>query len=192
MREILVRDGQTGARRRAAARRRRRAQRRRAEPAAGPARAERIRRRARRPRPRSSRASPRPPISRTAEAAEHLARERALFAARRRTLDEHIASLHAQIREAQAQVDGARDADRGDRDVRPALRRGAGDQREARAAGLRPAHAPAGAAARRGGLPRAAWASTAATWRSRASASASWRRASRRRATSTSSRPPTS
>jgi HlyD family type I secretion membrane fusion protein len=37
-------------------------------------------------------------------ASEPLARERALFAARRRTLDEQIASLHAQIREAQAQA----------------------------------------------------------------------------------------
>ena len=37
------------------------------------------------------------------EASEHLARERALFAARRRTLDEQIVSLQAQIREAQAQ-----------------------------------------------------------------------------------------
>ncbi len=38
------------------------------------------------------------------EAAEHLARERALFAARRRTLDEQIVSLRAQIREAHAQA----------------------------------------------------------------------------------------
>ncbi len=38
------------------------------------------------------------------EAAEHLARERALFVARRRTLDEQIGSLHAQIREGHAQV----------------------------------------------------------------------------------------
>jgi HlyD family type I secretion membrane fusion protein len=38
------------------------------------------------------------------EAAEHLARERALFAARRRTLDEQIVSLHTQIREARAQA----------------------------------------------------------------------------------------
>ncbi len=40
----------------------------------------------------------------TTEAAEHLARERALFVARRRTLDEQVASLRAQIREAHAQV----------------------------------------------------------------------------------------
>jgi len=38
------------------------------------------------------------------EAGEHLARERALFAARRRTLDEQIVSLRVQIREAQAQA----------------------------------------------------------------------------------------
>jgi HlyD family type I secretion membrane fusion protein len=38
------------------------------------------------------------------EAADHLARERALFAARRRTLDEQVASLQVQIREAQAQA----------------------------------------------------------------------------------------
>lgn len=37
-------------------------------------------------------------------AAEHLARERGLFDARRRTLDEHIASLQGQIREAHAQA----------------------------------------------------------------------------------------
>ena len=37
------------------------------------------------------------------EVAEHLAREHALFAARRRTLDEQIASLEKQIREAYAQ-----------------------------------------------------------------------------------------
>jgi HlyD family type I secretion membrane fusion protein len=37
-------------------------------------------------------------------AAEHLARERGLFEARRRTLDEHVASLQAQIRDAQAQT----------------------------------------------------------------------------------------
>jgi HlyD family type I secretion membrane fusion protein len=35
---------------------------------------------------------------------EHVARETALFDARRRTLDEQIASLHAQIRDAQAQA----------------------------------------------------------------------------------------
>ena len=35
---------------------------------------------------------------------EHAEREQALFAARRRTLDEHVASLQAQIRDARAQV----------------------------------------------------------------------------------------
>jgi HlyD family type I secretion membrane fusion protein len=44
-------------------------------------------------------------IAGTAQAAEHLARERALFAARRRTLDEHVASLQAQMREAHAQAE---------------------------------------------------------------------------------------
>jgi HlyD family type I secretion membrane fusion protein len=39
-----------------------------------------------------------------ADAAGPLARERALFAARRRTLDEQVASLRTQIREAHAQV----------------------------------------------------------------------------------------
>jgi len=38
------------------------------------------------------------------EAAEHLARERALFAARRRTLDEQIVSVQVQIKQAQAQA----------------------------------------------------------------------------------------
>jgi HlyD family type I secretion membrane fusion protein len=38
------------------------------------------------------------------EAAEHLAREHALFAARRRTLDEQVAALEKQIREAHAQA----------------------------------------------------------------------------------------
>ena len=38
------------------------------------------------------------------DAAEHLARERALFVARRRTLDEHLDSLRSQIREAHAQM----------------------------------------------------------------------------------------
>jgi HlyD family type I secretion membrane fusion protein len=37
-------------------------------------------------------------------AAEHLTRERALFAARRRTLDEQVESLRLQIREAHAQI----------------------------------------------------------------------------------------
>jgi len=40
-----------------------------------------------------------------AEITEHLAREKALFAARRRTLDEQIASLEKQIRESHAQAD---------------------------------------------------------------------------------------
>jgi HlyD family type I secretion membrane fusion protein len=44
------------------------------------------------------------PADLASEAAEHLARERALFAARRRTLDEQIVSLQTQIREAQAQA----------------------------------------------------------------------------------------
>ena len=39
------------------------------------------------------------------DAAEHLAREQALFTARRRTLDEQIAALEKQIREAHAQAD---------------------------------------------------------------------------------------
>jgi HlyD family type I secretion membrane fusion protein len=38
------------------------------------------------------------------EAAEHAAREQALFRARRRTLDEQVASLQAQIRDGQAQA----------------------------------------------------------------------------------------
>ena len=45
-----------------------------------------------------------PELPSAPDAAEHLARERALFDARRRTLDEQIASLHAQMREAQAQA----------------------------------------------------------------------------------------
>jgi HlyD family type I secretion membrane fusion protein len=44
------------------------------------------------------------PADLASEAAEHLARERALFAARRRTLDEQIVSFQAQIREARAQA----------------------------------------------------------------------------------------
>ena len=44
------------------------------------------------------------PADLAGDAAEHLARERALFAARRRTLDEQVVSLQAQIREAQAQA----------------------------------------------------------------------------------------
>ena len=39
-----------------------------------------------------------------AQASEHAEREQALFAARRRTLDEHVASLQAQIRDARAQA----------------------------------------------------------------------------------------
>jgi HlyD family type I secretion membrane fusion protein len=39
------------------------------------------------------------------EAAEHLAREHALFAARRRTLDEQVAALEKQIRDAHVQAD---------------------------------------------------------------------------------------
>ena len=42
--------------------------------------------------------------SASAEAADHLARERALFASRRRTLNEQVASLEAQTREAEAQA----------------------------------------------------------------------------------------
>jgi len=41
----------------------------------------------------------------TPQAREHLARETALFDARRRTLDEYIASLEAQLRESQAEAD---------------------------------------------------------------------------------------
>jgi HlyD family type I secretion membrane fusion protein len=40
----------------------------------------------------------------TPRVAEHLAREQALFDARRRTLDEQVASLHAQIRDSQSQA----------------------------------------------------------------------------------------
>ena len=39
-----------------------------------------------------------------AEAGEHVARERALFIARRRSLDEQIAALHEQVRQGQAQA----------------------------------------------------------------------------------------
>jgi HlyD family type I secretion membrane fusion protein len=45
------------------------------------------------------------PASESAKNAEHVARERALFAARRRTLDEQIASLEAQIDDAHAQAE---------------------------------------------------------------------------------------
>ena len=65
------------------------------------------------------RASSRRRIGDQPEAAEHLARERALFAARRRTLDEQIAALRSQIREAQAQVEAL-----GRRSRRPNPRRG--------------------------------------------------------------------
>jgi HlyD family type I secretion membrane fusion protein len=43
-------------------------------------------------------------LARQPDAAEHLAREHALFTARRRTLDEQIAALEKQIREAHAQA----------------------------------------------------------------------------------------
>ena len=45
-----------------------------------------------------------PPELQGAEAAEHVARERALFTARRRALDEQVAALHEQVRQAQAQA----------------------------------------------------------------------------------------
>jgi HlyD family type I secretion membrane fusion protein len=45
-----------------------------------------------------------PPVLQGAEAAEHVARERALFAARRRALDEQVAALQEQVRQAQAQA----------------------------------------------------------------------------------------
>ncbi len=45
-----------------------------------------------------------PPELQGAEAAEHVARERALFAARRRALDEQVAALQEQVRQAQAQA----------------------------------------------------------------------------------------
>jgi multidrug efflux pump subunit AcrA (membrane-fusion protein) len=44
-------------------------------------------------------------VAGTPQAAEYLARERALFAARRRTLEEHVASLQTQMREAHAQAE---------------------------------------------------------------------------------------
>jgi HlyD family type I secretion membrane fusion protein len=43
-------------------------------------------------------------LAHTARVAEHLAREQALFEARRRTLNEQVASLNAQMRDAQAQA----------------------------------------------------------------------------------------
>ncbi|MGH8696174.1 MAG: hypothetical protein ACREVS_06830, partial [Burkholderiales bacterium] len=45
-----------------------------------------------------------PPAGLADPANEHLARERALFAARRRTLDQQIASLQSQIRDAHSQA----------------------------------------------------------------------------------------
>jgi HlyD family type I secretion membrane fusion protein len=46
-----------------------------------------------------------PPGSESTKNAEHVARETALFAARRRTLDEHIAALESQLRDARAQAE---------------------------------------------------------------------------------------
>ena len=48
--------------------------------------------------------APRFAVAQEDMASEHATRERALFAARRRTLDEQVASLEAQIRDAQAQT----------------------------------------------------------------------------------------
>jgi membrane fusion protein, type I secretion system len=48
--------------------------------------------------------APRFAVAQEDAASEHATRERALFAARRRTLDEQVASLEAQIRDAQAQT----------------------------------------------------------------------------------------
>lgn len=45
-----------------------------------------------------------PELTESAKANEHLARERGLFAARRRSLDELLSALRSQIRDAQAQV----------------------------------------------------------------------------------------
>jgi HlyD family type I secretion membrane fusion protein len=45
-----------------------------------------------------------PPELQRPQAAEHVARERTLFLARRRTLDEQVASLHEQVRQGQAQA----------------------------------------------------------------------------------------
>jgi HlyD family type I secretion membrane fusion protein len=45
-----------------------------------------------------------PPELQGPEAAEHVARERALFSARRRALDEQVAALQEQVRQAQAQA----------------------------------------------------------------------------------------
>jgi HlyD family type I secretion membrane fusion protein len=44
-------------------------------------------------------------LAHRAEASEHLQRERALFTARRRTLDEYLGSLRTQIRDAHGQID---------------------------------------------------------------------------------------
>ena len=116
-------------------------------------------------------------------------REHALFVTRRRILDEQIASLQTQIREAEAQA-SATGADRGDRDLGAALGRGARDERPARAPGLREPHAPARAAAHGGRLPRARG---RVPQRARRRAPAHRRHArARRRATSIRARPPTS
>ncbi len=106
VREILVRDGEHVARRPAADRDRRRAQRCRAEPAAGSARRGARSQCARDggSRARSAR-SQRPPTGESSRRTPSTSRaRRALFAARRRTLDEQIASLEAQIRDAHAQA----------------------------------------------------------------------------------------
>ena len=176
-------------RRRAAGRRRRRAQRRGAEPAAGPA-----ARGAHPPGARRGRSGARAALrrrrqsSRTAEADEHLARERALFAARRRTLDEQVGSLQAQIREAHAQAAALESQIEATETSDAPLRRGAGDQRQAGAAGLRPAHARCSRCSARAADYRAQARRVPQRPRGRAPARrASWRRASRRRATSTSS-----
>ena len=142
VREILVRDGQKRARGPAARGGRRRAQRRRAEPAAGSA--------ARGSAVRSARAeaeaalqprfSCRPELAAQPDAAEHLAREQALFAARRRTLNEQIAALQEQIREAHAQADALQSQIAATESARYSARR-ARDQREAGARGLHRARA---------------------------------------------------
>jgi HlyD family secretion protein len=45
-----------------------------------------------------------PPVLQQPQAAEHVAREQALFAARRRLLDEQVAALHEQLRQGHAQA----------------------------------------------------------------------------------------
>lgn len=50
--------------------------------------------------------TPPPELARDAQAAEHLAREQGVFAARRRALDEQVALLHAQLRDTAAQGQG--------------------------------------------------------------------------------------